>query len=161
MHIAQFDSERDGPALLTSLDSGDVKGLLANQAAIEDGDSSAFVAIVDGETVAWAMAILRERNDYGLPPDNAVVEYLGADSAYLVHLEVRRDFRGIGIGSALLASIENAAMAEGKHTLWLHTAETDAGSQRFYEDHGWIHQDTTGPASNAYRVYSKDLQGTT
>lgn len=157
MRITPFDFQRDKAALLSSLYSADAEGLLANRAAIENQDAIALVARVGGETVAWTMAILHGRDDYGLPPDNVVVQYLEGKDAYLVSLEVRSDFQRKKVGSALLAAIEKEALAHGKHCLWLHTDGTNAGAQRFYERHGWIHQETTHRPGIVCMVYSKEL----
>jgi ribosomal protein S18 acetylase RimI-like enzyme len=57
-------------------------------------------------------------------------------SAYLRWIAVHPDHAGAGIGSALLAAVEERSLAYGSD-LFLLAADHNTGAHRFYERHGY------------------------
>lgn len=58
-------------------------------------------------------------------------------SGYLKLLGVDAATRGLGIGSALLAHVERATLADGSRDLVLLVSDFNLAAQRFYQRHGY------------------------
>jgi len=58
-------------------------------------------------------------------------------TAYIGSLAVAPGWQGQGLGSALLAHMEEAARSAGKSRLALHVVDTNTGARRLYERHGF------------------------
>lgn len=85
----------------------------------ESGDSTTFVAVVDGTVVGYAS---------GIPEDDAYT--LGS-------IYVHPDHQDDGVGSALLARVEDTGTAAGYETLRLVVMAANEGSVAFYESRGF------------------------
>jgi ribosomal protein S18 acetylase RimI-like enzyme len=82
----------------------------------------------------------------------AIVTFDG-HRAHLYHFAVHPDFRGLGIGRALLETCEHQARQWGARQMRL-TARSDgsrAVAQHIYESSGWIHEEDIW-------MYRKDLR---
>ena len=80
-----------------------------------------------------------------------IVTYDG-HRAYIYHFAVHPDFRGVGLGAALLETCEHQAKLWGAKHIRL-MSRTDAareGARRLYESHGWT-------AESKLIQYKKDL----
>ncbi|WP_240796714.1 GNAT family N-acetyltransferase [Streptomyces sp. RFCAC02] len=93
-------------------------------AAVADGTLTVWVARGAGGAVDGTVGLERS------PKPN------GRHRAEIVKLMVRPAARGRGLGRALLAAAEDAAVAEGRTLLLLDT-ETDSPAERLYAGAGW------------------------
>lgn len=59
------------------------------------------------------------------------------DEAELANIAVRRDLRGLGIGSGLLTQVLEAAEASGVRTLYLEVRESNALARDMYDRRGF------------------------
>jgi len=89
---------------------------------VERGDRALLIAEFDGKVIGTAQAIWASPENQ---PHRADVAKM------LVHRRARR----LGVGAALLAAAEQAALAAGRTLLVLDTASADA--ERLYERGGW------------------------
>jgi GNAT superfamily N-acetyltransferase len=79
--------------------------------------------------------------------DGEVVGYLGFDADWINHLYVLPDFRGRGLGPALLGK----ALADGRpRRLW--TFQQNARARKFYEDRGFVAVESTDGSGNEERM---------
>jgi ribosomal-protein-alanine N-acetyltransferase len=88
---------------------------------------------------------------------------LGGVSGYIQTIEVAPEFRGQGVGRALLERIEESAGVAGASMLWLHVDKTNATAIGLYESHRFM---PVGEEANYYApgrgalLYRKALNGT-
>jgi GNAT superfamily N-acetyltransferase len=95
----------------------------SHRAALEEFDRIVVVAERDGEVVGMAhLAPSRATN----APHRAEVQ----------RVAVARELRGTGVGRALMAAVEEAALGRGLTLLWLTTHE-GSGACAFYEAAGY------------------------
>lgn len=71
------------------------------------------------------------------PVGFAVVHPLDRNSADLCAIAVEEDFRGLGIGRALLAHVERAAISAGHKELRLHTAQANLSALELFLNWGF------------------------
>ena len=76
------------------------------------------------------------------PPDAPGYGFLGVDIPEL-SIGVRPEWRGRGIGTALLGALIERARREGVRALSL-SVEPDNPARRLYERHGFVRRGTTG-----------------
>ena len=72
---------------------------------------------------------------------------LGQISGYIQTIEVAPEFRGQGVGRALLERIEESAREADAPMLWLHVDKTNATAIGLYESHGFL---PVGEEANYY-----------
>lgn len=71
--------------------------------------------------------------------------------AQLEELYVRRDLRGNGVGTALLARAVDEVRSRGSEEILINVDTDDAGARRFYERHGFSDRDPdTGSGMRCY-----------
>ena len=80
-----------------------------------------FIAELSGKTVAFA-----------------VVRGFGNHRAELLAIAVDEPARGVGIGKALLAHVENALARAGTNELTLHTAEANSSALDLFVKRGFV-----------------------
>ena len=97
---------------------------------IQGGDSAVLVADCEGQVLGLAEVYLKHT---GL--DNRAIVSL--NYAHLQSLMVAQDFRGKGIGSQLIKSVEAWARERGAVELRLDTWEFSAGPLGFYDKLGY------------------------
>lgn len=175
-----------GP-LIAALDAAGYEAAIPGLAelivdAVEGGASVNFLAgVTTAETAAWWRARLALVADGTITPFVATEPGSGriVGSALLIRSRnpnsphraeiakviVRRSARRQGLGRALMAATEDAALAEGR---WLLILDTEAGSaaDTFYRELGWVVLGTM--PNHAYRsdgvlapttYFWKDLRG--
>lgn len=82
-------------------------------------------------------------------------------AAYIQTIEVAPEARGRGIGSGLLARIEESARLAGAALIWLHVEAGNAGAIRLYEAQGYScegRRENYYPLGRAALIYVKRLQ---
>ena len=152
-----FDSDRD--ELLSILGKSKAETLAILEPAVSDGDALVYVVENEGQPAGWAAVRLAYRPDTGWSPDGGTTRYTTDPNAYLEYLEVSEALRGQGLGSRLIADVENVTASVGRKPLWLHTGQENVRAHRFYERNGWSHHDTIAPSwsPEKMRVYTKSL----
>lgn len=126
---------------------GDPWGLGRERAARETGNFSyrnAWLAEVDGDVAACLLGYPAEDEPGPIDPDTPPIfvpllelEALAPGSWYLNVLASYAEFRGRGIGSALLAHAEAVAAAAGHRTISLIAADTHFEALRLYSAKGY------------------------
>ncbi len=69
--------------------------------------------------------------------------------AYVQTIEVLPEFRGRGVGRELLRLLDESALADGAHLIWLHVDVNNASAIRLYEMHGYARE---GRRENFYET---------
>jgi GNAT superfamily N-acetyltransferase len=143
--------------LIEPADEGDVEGLAALLVdAVEGGASVGFLAGLQPDEARrfWDGALpgsrtwVARREAAGDPEGGAAGEVIGAvqlrpaampngaHRAEVGKLLVRREARGRGVATALMAALEAQALADGRWLLLLDT-ETGSPAERLYRRLGW------------------------
>lgn len=159
--VRPIDFIRDEAPLKSFLVERDRTRLDHLELAVKAGDCFAMIAEEDGLAVGWAVVHtgFREDQDWD-PPDDDTKRFQSGDNAYLENIEVAARTRGKGIGTALLAAVEDEARNRGKKHLWLHTSENNVMAHRVFDRGGWRHETSVYPPwkpTSRTRVYLKDL----
>ena len=101
------------------------------------------------------------REDTGWSPEGGTTSFVTPPNAYLEYLEVLKSQCGKGIGSGLLALLEEGMRSVGWSQLWLHTSVSNEGAQRLYDRLGWTYEETiySGLVRRPIqtRIYAKQL----
>jgi len=87
----------------------------------------------------------------------------GKAVAYIQTIEVAPEWRGQGIGHALLYRMESSAREANARTVWLHVDVENSAAIRLYESHGYIRQrraENYYARNRAAFVYAKPLTET-
>jgi ribosomal protein S18 acetylase RimI-like enzyme len=111
--------------------------------------------------VGWAVVhtSFREDQDWD-PPDEDTRAFQSGDNAYLENIEVTARLRSSGVGSRLLAAVQNEVKRRGKRHLWLHTSENNVKAHRLFDREGWKHERSVYPPwkpASRTRVYHREL----
>lgn len=93
----------------------------------QDADATHLMVVNDSETLGVGRLHIK-------PGSSACIRYMAVDEQY----------RGSGIGSLILAELENRAVAQGVKRIILNARETAVG---FYEKHGYR---ALGPAPTLF-----------
>ena len=129
----EYDTPTPGPAVLTTR----LERLLAR----ED-----VVALLIGDpAVAVALLTLRPNVWYDGPV------------ALLDELYVAPDLRGRGLGSSLLAAVEDTVRRRGAEVLEINVDGDDVDARRFYERHGYVNIEPGADQPMLY--YFRDVRG--
>ncbi len=129
--LATADDARDLSVLLHDFNnefgtpSPGVEALAARLAALLAADST-FAIVAGSPAVAVALVTLRTN-----------VWYAG-QVALLDEMYVVPDFRGQGIGSAVIGRLMTTCVARGVDLIEINVDEGDIDAQRFYERHGFV-----------------------
>jgi ribosomal protein S18 acetylase RimI-like enzyme len=157
MTLRPIDLSRDLPELAEFISPTDVSRLNKALPALRDFDAFAVVGCCGERVVGWGLVHTALRNDMDWGSEGRTREMLAHGDAYLEHLEVRPEFRGLGYGSQLLDALEERTRrVHGR--LWLHTSESNKDAQRFYERNSYNHIRTIHPSwneSKPTRIYCK------
>jgi GNAT superfamily N-acetyltransferase len=128
--LDDFNREYGTPTPGRSVLSARLRRLLAGDDlfAVLTGDPAVAVALVSLRPSVW------------YPGPVAVLE----------ELYVTPRLRGRGIGSALLAAVEDAVLERNGELLEINVDDDDSGARRFYEGHGYAN---TEPGSDEALLY--------
>ncbi len=110
----------------------------------QDGYEVALLAECDGKPAGLCLFV-REEADPNPRPDL---------SPWLAALFVAAEFRGRGIGAALVKAIEDHARKVGTATLYLYTSEAEP----FYAGLGWIVRDRFTQNGEACTLMARELR---
>lgn len=126
---------------------GDPWALGAERAARETGNFSyrnAWLAEVEGQVAACLLGYAAEAEPEPIDPDTPPIfvpllelEALAPGSWYLNVLATDAGFRGMGLGSALLAQAETIAASAGHASISLIAADTHQDALRLYAAKGY------------------------
>ncbi|MTH64835.1 GNAT family N-acetyltransferase [Paracoccus shanxieyensis] len=127
---------------------GDPWALGRERAARETGNfsySNAWLAQIDGEVAACLLGYAAETAPGPIAPDTPPIfvpllqlEALAPGSWYLNVLATYPQFRGKGLGGALLAHAETVAAKAGHDTISLIAADTHQDALRLYTAKGYL-----------------------
>lgn len=127
---------------------GDPWALGRERAARETGNfsySNAWLAQIDGEVAACLLGYAAETAPGPIAPDTPPIfvpllqlEALAPGSWYLNVLATYPQFRGKGLGGALLAHAETVAAGAGHDTISLIAADTHQDALRLYASKGYL-----------------------
>ncbi len=105
-----------------------------------ESDFNAWAAEVDGEIIGFAASTKARDED---APDRCVE---------LTAIYLLEEYLGLGIGHALITEAEQQWRASGYDVAVLWVLESNEGTRRFYEQHGWV-------ADGARRVQDRGAVG--
>ncbi|KAI1765278.1 acyl-CoA N-acyltransferase [Hypoxylon sp. FL1150] len=118
----------------------------------QETNTSTFVARDESGEILGFVQLVRGLSDPCLTGD-------ASTHAELRRLYVNTSAHGRGIGSKLIAAVENKAKAEGFKTLWLTVWEENPNAQRLYERLGYVKVGSTdfatGECIQTDYVYAK------
>ena len=117
------------------------RGLM--RALSEDSDCRAWIGLVDGVRVGFAIVGLSGKDDLVEP-----------GSAYLWTIEVLPAFRQMGVARALLERVEASARDAGCRAVQLHVADGNAGALGLYE---WAGYERVGVVTDYYGIGQNGL----
>ena len=103
---------------------------------LDDEGRALFVAESDGAVVGTADVVIVQNLTHAARP-----------IAYVENVVVERDYRGRGIGAALMAACETRARAAGAYKLQLLSNADRTDAHRFYDSLGYTQ------SANGYRRY--------
>jgi [ribosomal protein S18]-alanine N-acetyltransferase len=93
----------------------------------------------------------------------AIVDWMRESAeviAYIQTIEVKPEWRGLGVGHELMGRIEASARAAGARVIWLHVDAANDPAIALYERHGYLrrrrHEGYYGRGRPAL-VYAKEL----
>jgi ribosomal protein S18 acetylase RimI-like enzyme len=159
--VRPIDFIRDEAPLRSFLGERDRMRLKNCEAACNDGDCFAYVAVENGLAVGWAVVHTNFREDQDWdPPDEDTRAFQQGENAYLENIEVTPRLRSRGVGSMLLEAVQAEAKRRGKRYLWLHTSENNVKAHRLFDREGWTHEKSVYPPwkpGSRTRVYRKAL----
>ncbi|OTA69242.1 protease synthase and sporulation negative regulatory protein PAI 1 [Hypoxylon sp. EC38] len=107
------------------------KAIEAELLSAQENNISTFVARDEAGAVLGFVQLVRGLTEPCLQGD-------ASTHAELRRLYVDVSAHGRGVGSKLIAAVENRAKAEGFRTLWLTVWEDNAGAQRLYRKLGYV-----------------------
>jgi ribosomal-protein-alanine N-acetyltransferase len=91
---------------------------------VENPRAATWVAEKEGVLAGFAVVNCKEQEP-------------GRTIAYIDTIEVIQNWRGQGIGGALLNHMEDSAKAAGASLIWLHVDAENTSAIRLYETHGY------------------------
>ena len=117
---------RDPDAVLQAV-TGWMRDSLAD---LEDPDTAAFVAEVDGDVVGFVCVSERSH-------------FTGEIDTYIGELVVSRTAEGAGVGRALVGAAEDWGRARGRRRVVVDTGAANTPARRFYAALGFEEEDVT------------------